>query len=388
VRILFLTSRFPYPLEKGDKLRAFYQIAGLSRRHEIILVSVSDQPVSEEHFNELKPFCKKIVLHQIGKGKQIRNIIRAFLSGKPFQVEYFFDKELKRKIALIIKEDKPDAVFCQLVRMAEYVKDENHITKTLDYQDAFSKGYERMAERSSLFMKIPLRMEHKRLAKYEGEVFDKFDHKIIISEQDRKLISHLNNNQIQIIPNGVDFDYWHPTDEEKKYDMIFAGNMNYPPNIESALFIANEVMPLLLKKKEDVRLVIAGANPSKEILKLNSDHIIVTGWVDDMRIYFAQSKIHLAPMLISIGLQNKILQAMAMKIPCIVSTLANNAIHAPAGDCLLIADNPKEYVDAILYLLDDKEAADRLAESSFQFVLNNFGWDKVVRQMEEIILND
>src|SRR5882672_121531 len=98
MRILFLTSRFPYPLEKGDKLRAFHQIVELSKRHEITLVAVSDQQVLTEHFDKLKRFCKKIILHRIGKGKQVSNLMRAFISGKPFQVEYFFDKVLKEKI--------------------------------------------------------------------------------------------------------------------------------------------------------------------------------------------------------------------------------------------------------------------------------------------------
>src|SRR5207247_11102575 len=122
----------------------------------------------------------------------------------------------------------------------------------------------------------------------------------------------------------------------------------------------------------EASLVIAGAKPYKEIRKLQSDHIQVTGWVDDMRQYFAQSRIHLAPMLISIGLQNKILQAMAMKIPCIVSSLANNAIHALTDDCLLIADHPEDYVEKILRLLNDPTLCERISENAFQFVRKNF----------------
>src|ERR1041385_6658506 len=118
MRILFLTSRFPYPLEKGDKLRAFYLLRELSKRHEIILASVSDQPVQPEHFDALKPFCKKIILHHIGKGKQMSNLAKALFSGKPFQVSYFFSEKLQEKFDRIIKDEKPDAIFCQLVRMA------------------------------------------------------------------------------------------------------------------------------------------------------------------------------------------------------------------------------------------------------------------------------
>src|SRR5262249_47663635 len=156
---------------------------------------------------------------------------------------------------------------------------------TLDYQDAFSKGYERMVKRASILMKLPVKMEWKRLEKYEHDVFDNFEHKLIVSEQDQKLIPHPGRGKMLIVPVGVDFDYWSPQRQEKKYDLIFSGHMNYPPNIESALFIANEVMPLLLKKKPDARLVLAGANPSKEIQRLQGSHMQVTGFVDDIRPY-------------------------------------------------------------------------------------------------------
>jgi sugar transferase (PEP-CTERM/EpsH1 system associated) len=385
MRILFLTSRFPYPLEKGDKLRAFYQIVELNKKHEIILAAVSDKKVAEEDFEALKPFCKKILVHNLSKARLIGNLSMALFNGKPFQVGYFFSEEFKDRIDMLIEEEKPDAIFCQLVRMAEYVRDVNHIPKTLDYQDAFSKGLERLAQSSSLFKKIPVHLEWKRMLKYEKNIFDSFEHKIIISEQDRKLIPHPKHDEIEIIPNGVDLSFYIPMQREKKYDLIFAGNMNYPPNIESALYIAQKIMPLLRKQKPDIKLVIAGATPSNEILKLESKNIHVTGWVDDIREPFAESRIHLAPMLISIGLQNKILQAMAMKIPCIVSSLANNAIHAPTDDCLLITDKPEEYVEKIIQLLNDEILYNKLAENAYQFVHEHFDWSTMVAPLEKIL---
>lgn len=386
MKILFLTSRFPFPLEKGDKLRAFYQIADLGKRHHVILASVSDVEVLPEHLDALKPFCRRIMIHSISKGRQVQNIARALFSGKPFQVEYFYSKDFKSKIQKVIREEKPDAIFCQLVRMAEYVKDEKQVPKTLDYQDAFSKGYERQAQRENIFKKIPVLMEWKRMLKYEKDVFDLFENRIIISEQDRQLIQHPDRDRIVVVPNGVDFNYYSPQSRVKKFDLIFSGNMNYPPNIESAVYIAEKIMPLLKKRKPDARLLIAGANPSREIKRLQNDSVTVTGWVEDIRDSFAEARIHLAPMLISIGLQNKILQAMAMKIPCIVSSQANNAIHAPTNDCLLIADQPQEYVEKILLLLNDQALYNKIADHAYQFVRKNFDWAAMNAILEKVLL--
>ena len=385
MKILFLTSRFPFPLEKGDKLRAFYQIAELGKKHELILAAVSDVEVLPEHLDILKPFCRRILVHSISKLQQVKNLSRALLNGHPFQVEYFFSKEFKKKIDGIIRDEKPDAIFCQLVRMSEYVRDVKGTPKTLDYQDAFSKGYERQAQRENFFRKIPVLMEWKRMLKYEGQVFNDFENKIIISEQDRELINHPERNKIEVVPNGVDFNYYSPQLRDKKYDLIFSGNMNYPPNIESAVYIAEKIMPLLRKKMPEASLIIAGANPSAEVLKLRNNFVKVTGWVDDIREPFAESRIHLAPMLRSIGLQNKILQAMAMKIPCIVSSQANNAIHAPTGDCLLIADSPEAYVEKILLLLNDSGLYSKIADHAFQFVHRNFDWSAMNAKLESVL---
>ncbi len=387
MRILFLTSRFPFPLEKGDKLRAFYQIKELSRYHEIILAAVSDQKMESSSIEALKPFCRKILVHEMSILQVCKHLLRTFFSGRPFQVGYFYSKEFQHKINEVIEKDKPDAIFCQLTRMAEYVKHIKQIPKTLDYQDAFSVGLERLAKRSSLIKRIFVNMEFKRLKRYEHDIFDYFEHHTIISEQDKKLIPHPKHDNIEVLPNGVDFDYYQPQQRDKKYDLIFSGNMNYPPNIESALFIAKKVMPLLWNESRTcgTSLVIAGASPDYQIEKLKDKRIHVTGWVDDMREYIAESRIHLAPMFISIGMQNKILQAMAMKVPCIVSSLSNNAIHASA-DCVLIADTPEQYATKISLLLTNPDKAATMADNASRFVKANFNWELIVSKLEKILL--
>ncbi len=385
MKILFLTSRFPFPLEKGDKLRAFELIKNLSTYHEIILFAVNDEEVSEEQMAQLKPYCKFIYWEKISKLNSYLNLAKNFLGYLPFSVAYFLRETVCYRIQDIISEQQPDHIFCHLIRMSEYVKDVKHIPKTLDYMDTFSMGMGRMKSTAGMFMQSIINTEHKRLLRYEEQIFDCFENKIIISEQDRSHIPHKNNEEIKVVPNGVDFDFFYPQQRQKKYDLLFAGNMNYPPNIESVLFITNEILPLLRKQLPDIKLIIAGATPATEILQLQSPNIEVTGWVDDIRTSFYESHIMLAPMLISIGLQNKILQAMAMKIPCVVSALANNAIHATDQKEVLIASTPEEYVKHILYLLQNKQEAERLAENAFQFAKTNYDWKNIVAELNVLI---
>jgi polysaccharide biosynthesis protein PslH len=387
--ILYLVSRFPFPLEKGDKLRAYHQIKELSRQHNVILFAINESPVKKEHLDELKPFCKEIHVEVLARSEIIRNLSRTFFNGNPFQVGYFYKKSIEEKLKKLAQDLRPDVVFCQLIRMAEYARALEVDFKVLDYMDVFSKGMERMVQRTPYPMKRLIRSEHQRLLQYEKEVFDDFNEKIIISDQDRDLIPHVDKAQINVVPNGVDFEFYQPLKREKIYDLIFMGNMAYPPNVESARFIGKKIMPLLQKKFPDVKLVIAGARPTSAILALQNKSITVTGWVDDMREVMASARIHVAPMLISIGLQNKILQAMAMKIPCVVSQLANNAVKAPPS-CIITPDSsepsPEEYVEKIVYLLQNEKASENLAENAFHFVRENFCWQKTGMQIENIML--
>lgn len=387
MKIIILTSRFPFPLEKGDKLRIYNQIKHLSENNEVILITISSKKISEEDLNRLKSFCKEIYVFQLSKFDLSVNLIRSLFNGLPFQVGIFFKKSYKKKIQNIIKRIKPDAVYCHLIRMSEYVKEMNSFPKTLDYMDAFSKGIERRAETSSPIMKSFLKFEYNRLVSYEKSIFDKFEKKVIISEQDRDLIPHKEKEKIEILPNGVDHDVFYPLEREKKYDLLFTGNMGYPPNIESAIYTAKKILPLIHRGiNREINLLIAGVNPPREVTNLHSSKIHVVTEFSHIREAFAQSKIMLAPMLISIGLQNKILQAMAMKIPCVCSSLANNAIKAPNNICILEANYPEEYVEKIQLLLENKELSDVIVENAYNFVRKHYNWKVLNTKLERTIL--
>lgn len=160
--------------------------------------------------------------------------------------------------------------------------------------------------------------------------------------------------------------------------------MSYPPNIESVHYLVERIMPLVWEKRPGTKVLISGASPDRSVLALASDRVIVSGWVDDIRSSFAASKMLVAPMNLSIGLQNKLLEAMAMNIPCITSTLANNALKAENGKEILVADQPEKYAAAILELLSDPQQAAHLADSAFQFVARNYNWSKTTELLDHV----
>lgn len=384
-----LLSRIPYPLEKGDKLRAWHHIRELSKKHEIYLVCLTDCGIPPEAKEKLQPYCKEIHFFQLNKIAIAGRLFLALFSSKPFQVHYFHSRWIHAKIRKYITAIKPDHIFTQLIRVTEYVKNSHHIPKTLDYMDALSKGMERRVGSARGIKKLFLKMEAKRLLEYESLIFDYFENKTIISEQDRNLIYHPDQKKIKVVYNGVDTEFFHPIESEKKYDLSFNGNMSYPPNIDSAVFLCEKIVPLLNKEGLNLKTLVSGANPTNKVKQLAIKYptVTVTGWMDDIRNAYSSSKIFIAPMQLGTGLQNKLLEAMAMGLPCITTQLANNALGAKPDDEILIGNTPQELAQQIKRLLNDPVLYAKIASNGKNLAINRFNWKAATQGLLEMIEN-
>ena len=388
MKLLVVLSRVPWPLDKGDKLRAYHQIKQLSINHEIELIALNDKDLHKDALAELSKYCQEIHVLNLSKWGIIINIIKAFLTGKPLQIGYFYNLGVHRKIKNIIQQYKPDHIYGQLVRVAEYIRYES-VPKTLDYQDALSAGLKRREERVGGLKRLLFSFEYKSLAKYEAAIFDDFNHKTIITSQDQELIQHAERAKITVVPNGVDMAFFHPMDAEKTYDLVFTGNMNYPPNVMAANFLVNDILPLVQKEKPDARVLIAGASPHPSVRALASESVTVSGWLDDIRVAYSSSKLFIAPMQIGTGLQNKLLEAMAMKIPSVTSDLANAALGAKENTEIKVAksQDKEAFAAYVLELLNNSEIATQQSDAAHQFVQQNYSWESSVKTLEELLLS-
>ena len=386
MRIIVLTSRFPFPLDKGDKLRAFHHIKQLSKLNEVHLISISDKNVTNKQIKELEKYCLSVNVFKLKKWKIYINLFFGFFSNKPFQIKYFYQRAIHQKIKKLINKITPDHIFCQLIRCVPYVQHEHHYSKTLDYMDAFSKGIERRIENGG-WMKQLLKIEAIRLVKYENLAFEYFDHHCIISENDRSFIFHEKKETIKIITNGIDYDFFEPKEIEKKYDLVFIGNLSYAPNVDAALFIANELLPKLIKINSEIKILINGANPANQLLKLKNTNLDIVGWTKDIRESYLSAKIFLAPMRIGTGLQNKLLEAMALNIPCITSELANQALKAKHGHQILIGKNPDEYIEHISNLLIDEQLRLKIGKEGRKYINGTFNWETTSKELQELMFS-
>ena len=384
MKIFVLLPRIPYPLEKGDKLRAFNQIKQLAKHNEIVLCALNDNPkVSEQDaFHALQPYCQSVNFIRFNKLQILLGLIRAFFKGLPLQCGYFYNRKAAKKINALIDKHKPDMLYGQLLRTAEYIRHKS-IPKAIDYQDIFSYGMKRRADVASFVTRPIYNMEYRRLCRYEAAIFDDFDIKTIISEPDRALFPHEKRDEILIIPNGVDHDYFKPQEREKKYDLVFTGNMSYPPNVNAVEYLADEIMPIVWKDLPETKLYIAGATPDPKVKKAACDLIIVSGWLDDIRDAYAQSRVFIAPMRIGTGLQNKLLEAMSMQLPAITSPLANASLGAKPDEEILIGSDAEEMAQHIITLLTNQVKAEHLSQAGFDFTNRVYDWGKATGILED-----
>lgn len=394
MRLLVVLSRMPYPLEKGDKLRAYHLVKRLARHHEVFLFCLSDQRIEPGDEAHLRSFCKHLKVVHLPRWRILLRMLSAMFSRLPFQVSYFHHRHAQRAIDAVIDKFKPDHVMCQLVRTTEYVRRRYNLPKTLDYMDTLSKGMERRAETAPFHLRPFFRAETRRLILYENLMLDLFDHQAIISAQDRDLLYHPQRDEVAVIPNGVDTEFFNPdfgqshgAVEGKQYDLLFTGNMNYPPNIDSVLFLVHRVLPLVHAHRPRTSLLIAGVDPDQRVRELaeHNSAVTVSGWVKDIRASYASARIFVAPMQIGTGLQNKLLEAMAMRMPCVTSDLANNAVGAVPGESILIGHQPQDYADHILRLLDQPAERELLAANGHRFVRNAFDWDRAAERMDDLM---
>lgn len=386
MKILIVLPRFPYPLEKGDKLRAFHQIEYLSKNNDIYLFCVSHISVPQEWVEKLRPYCREIRIAHPCKLVSYKNVLRNFLHSKSLQLGYWDSSKARRMCRAFEQEVQPDVIYNQMVRTIPLIA-RSCRPKVMDFQDALSMNTERRMDSVRRgFWHWVLHFEFKMLRSTEYNSFKIFDDLVIISDVDSEAIPHHKNGTIKVVPNGVDFDFFKPMPEvETRYDIVFCGNMQYSPNVNAAKYLANEVMPLVWKRIPEATLLISGASPKSSVRKLASPNVTVSGWVNDIRDSYASSKVFAAPMNMGSGLQNKLLEAMSMGLPCISTTIANSALGATVGDQILVADDPQSFADQIVLLLSDEDVRNRVAKGGSDFVHHHFDWNVFGEKLEVIL---
>lgn len=383
MKILFVTSRFPWPLDKGDKLRAYNQIKYLSKKHSILLFSISMEKVQPAWLGALQPYCSSIRVFHLRPLMIIANIFRNLFSKLPFQSIYFYHPKAAKILTQYNSIERPHKVVLQLVRTTEYANIFKHSNCIIDLMDCLSYHYFLRSKSYYFLAHWFYNQEYRRIKKYETSLLKQFRDIMIISEKDKALLPGIKNH-VRVIGNGVEFPLM---DEKckKTTDILFLGNLRYKPNIEAANFILHEILPMLKKTDPGIKIIIAGIDARKKLGIPTVKNVRILENLEDTIHVFKDAKVFVAPMFLSTGIQNKILEAMAARVPVVTSPNVADALGAVNEKHLLTAVSPLEFRNQIRRILHEKGLSEILSSGANAFVSEHCSWKKNINLMENMI---
>ena len=392
-KLLFLSLRLPYPPHRGDRIRAYHFLRGLRNRYRVSLAAFAEKRSDLENLGPLQEMCAEVRAVPRSAWKGRLNAAMGIVGNEPLQNGMWKSKRMARAVRRAIDQEAPDIIHASLFRMGRYVADEP-APKLLDLCDSMGLNLQRRLERERNPLNRPLlKMEEKRARRYEAEIIQRFDRAVVIAEDDREAIREsAPNARLDVVSQGVDLDYFSP--ERKRRNgpptLLFTGTMNYFPNTDAALFLANRTLPKVRESHSDARLILAGANPPRALRRLNGrGGVHVTGAAPDLRPYFESADLFVSPMLCGSGVQTKNLEAMAMRVPVVTTTLGREGSSARNGRELVEAKDQDNVAHEVISLLKDKDRQNALAESGRRYVEREHSWSALTERLcslyEEIL---
>ncbi len=386
MKILFITSRIPYPLFRGDKLRVYNLIRNLSKSNEIILLSFVENKSEYELQNELAKYCTRIELIYLPVWKSVINSVLGFFSKLPIQVKYYNSKKMNTLVKNVIQEEKPDLIHTHLIRMAPYTFDIDHPKKVIDLTDAVSlylKRFQKLTKNP--FLKLFLLIEKNRMYKYE-KIIQKYDRAFVCSEIDKEyLLSRNTKLKINLVYNGIELENYKTKKHIKRLNsIIFTGNMSYYPNSDAVEYFVKEIFPQILLKVPSAKFYIVGQNPSSKIIKMKSQNIIVTGFVKDICSEYLQSDIAVSPIRYGAGTLTKILESSSLGIPVIATPIGSLGLNLQHNKEIVIANSKEEFADYAIKLLNSKKERERIGINGKKKVRDLYGLGKITNDLNKI----
>ncbi len=392
MKILWFSPRFLHPTNTGGQIRTLGILRELHARHEIHYVGFED-PSSPEGLERSREYCTRAypTRHRAPAKGSIGFLAQAAGSlfwKMPLAIGRFYSPEAAALLARILREQTFDRVVCDfLVPSPHFPNLEGCILFQHNVETAIWQRYEQNA--ADPFRRLYFRLQARRMQKYEGGVCRRVAHVLAVSERDACTMRDLFGiTNISVVPTGVDVDFFAcPEAQPRAADLIFAGSMDWPPNVDGVLDFVRNVLPLIRAGHPACSLLIAGRNPPREILALceRDSHIRVTGTVPDIRPHLWGAAVSIVPLRIGGGTRLKIYEAMAAGIPVVASSIGAEGLDVIDGENIAIADSPHEFSRRCLELLHDAEARRRLAEAGTRLVRTRFSWEQAARRFEQIL---
>ncbi len=381
--LLFLAHRIPYPPNKGDKIRSYHWIRALACDFRVHLGTFVDDTRDWSAVRELESLCASVKALPLPRALATLRSARGLSSRQPLTLPYYEDRRLHDWVQSVLNDVQPVAFVAYSSSMAQYVPSDCGCRKVLDMVDVDSDKWRQYATRKSWPLNWIYAREARLLGDYERRLVHEFDATLLVSENEADLLrghSDRDADRVRSVGNGVDLEYFraerayaNPFEKDRRV-MVFTGAMNYWANVEAVRWFALDVLPQVARQVADVQFFIVGANPSLAVRELARDpRVHVTGWVEDTRPFLAHAHFAVAPLRIARGVQNKVLEAMAMARPLLATPAALRGFDGEPVEGVVVASDTSAMIEAAIGLLTQPRAA-QLGAAGLRFVSRYHSW--------------
>lgn len=384
MRVLFLATRFPVPSWRGDQIRAAHQLRELAGRHALTLAALVERPPSAAERAEVEGWGVRVCTIPLPVWGRIPAMSRV-LSGdpRPLQTLWFARPAAQAAVRSLLDRERFDLVHAQLVRTAAYLPAAPTPPVVLDFIDAMATNMERRAARSRGPMRWVAAFEAARLARFEPLLLQRVAAGVAVTAEDADLIAP---GRVAVVPNGVDGNLFaFVPGPRPRPRIMFGGNLGYFPNVDAAQWLAREIFPRIRAAVPDAELRLVGARPARAVRALASlAGVSVAADVPSMAAELASARVAVLPMRAGTGLQNKVLEALAVGTPVVATTRATGALAVRSGEHLLVEDSAAALADAATALLQAPERGSALALAGRQLVEARYTWAAAAAQLENV----
>jgi polysaccharide biosynthesis protein PslH len=392
--LLYLVHRLPYPPTKGDKIRSHHLLLHLAQRYRIFLGTYVDDPADWPYVKEVQKLCAEVHIEPIHPESRRWRSVHALLSGEALALTYFRSATLTAWVRDVVRREGIERAIAFSSPMAQYLVDLPRLRSIVDFVDLDSAKWADYSTRRAWPMSALYGLEAKRLFVFEQSVAERVDASVFVTRDEARLLSAAVPqcaSRVVAIQNGVDHKYFSSAHEfvspfeSDQHPIVFTGAMDYWPNIDAVTWFAREVLPRVRDRDAKARFYIVGMNPDRAVQALAREPSVhVTGRVSDVRPYLQHARVVVAPLRVSRGIQNKVLEAMAMGRPTVVTSGVARAFSARSGIEIEVADDAAHFAAKVLAVMDPRigEAMGRRArtrvEEDYTWSTNLSGFDELL----------
>jgi polysaccharide biosynthesis protein PslH len=388
MRMFFICQRVPFPPDRGDKITTFNEIRHLSTKHEVHVFCLADGKPDLDNIPGLRRYAQSVTAVPVIGWKSKLRALKAMFAGEPLSVAVFNEVKLHNAIRRKFAELQPDLIMVYSCNVAQYAEHFPQVPRIMQFAELDSSRWGQFARRSRLPLRWVYAIEQQRFFAYERHIARTFSHALVCTAAEQRDFERLIPGvPVSLVGNGVDLDYFRSKGIAKRPgSIVFTGVMDYFPNVDAVVWCCDKVLPIVQQQIPEAALTICGSRPTAAVRRLAKRRgVTVTGWVADTRPYLDGAEVFVAPMRMARGIQNKMLEALAMGLPCVASEAAAAGTVVPDGEGIVATDDPEEFAVHVVRLLRDGAFRATMASKARAAAELNYRWDVQLACLDRVI---